>query len=67
MKKNDWEQLEEAFDLNGLRELSGPVGGVDPTTVRHYVQLRAAGLPVGAPGPSAEADRPVHAEDRRGR
>jgi transposase len=51
VKKDDREIMEilEAFDVTGCAHSAAVLAGVDPKTVRHYVQLREAGLPVGAP------------------
>jgi transposase len=51
VKKDDREIMEilEAFDVTGCAHSAAALAGVDPKTVRHYVALREAGLPVGAP------------------
>jgi len=51
VKKDDREIMEilEAFDVTGCAHSAAVLARVDPKTVRHYVQLREAGLPVGAP------------------
>ena len=51
MKKDDREIMEilEAFDVTGCAHSAAALAGVDPKTVRHYVELREAGLPVGVP------------------
>ena len=51
MKKSDREIMEilEAFDATGCAHSAAPLAGVDPKTVRRYVEAREAGLPVDAP------------------
>lgn len=51
MKKSDREIMEilEAFDATGCAHSAAPLAGVDPKTVRRYVDARDKGLPVDAP------------------
>jgi len=51
MKKSDREIMEilEAFDATGCAHSAAALAGVDPKTVRRYVQARDAGRPVDAP------------------
>jgi len=51
VKKSDREIMEilEAFDATGCAHSAAPLAGVDPKTVRRYVEAREAGLPVDAP------------------
>jgi len=51
MKKSDREIMEilEAFDATGCAHSAAPLAGVDPKTMRRYVEAREAGLPVDAP------------------
>ncbi|MGH3779981.1 MAG: hypothetical protein ACRDRO_04935 [Pseudonocardiaceae bacterium] len=50
MKKDAREIMEilEAFDLTGCAHSAAQQAGCDPKTVRHWVDLRDRGLPVGA-------------------
>jgi hypothetical protein len=51
MKKSDREIMEilEAFDVTGCAHSAAALAGVDPKTVRRYVDARDAGRPVDAP------------------
>ena len=51
MKKSDREIMEilEAFDATGSAHSAAPLAGVDPKTVRRYVDARDAGKPVDEP------------------
>jgi transposase len=51
MKKSDREIMEilEAFDATGCAHSAAALAGVDPKTVRRYVDARDAGRPVDAP------------------
>ena len=56
MKKCDREIMEilEAFDATGCAHSAAALAGVDPKTVRRYVEARDAGRPVDAPGRRAK-------------
>ena len=42
-------EILEAFDATGCANSAAGLAGVDPKTVRRYVAMREAGLPVGGP------------------
>jgi transposase len=52
VKKDDREIMNilEAFDLTGSAHSAARLAGCDPKTVRHWVEARDRGLPVGGPG-----------------
>jgi hypothetical protein len=51
MKKDDREIMNilEAFDLTGCAHSAAGLAGCDPKTVRHWVDRRDRGLPLGGP------------------
>ena len=51
MKKSDREIMEilEAFDATGCAHSAARLAGVDPKTVRRYVDAREAGRPLDGP------------------
>lgn len=64
MKKSDREIMEilEAFDATGCAHSAAALAGVDPKTVRRYVDARDAGRPVDAPVARAKLIDPFMAK-----